>query len=115
MTDRDRDDRGTVAANFVRDFYMHRHRGVIDCDDKYVVFGNDGYFKDSRSQEQVSYVRERLKALDLREAAFGVDDEDGYSWALVIDNYQRLEVTEELNEAVWESWNRASRREGGAV
>src|SRR4051794_28801004 len=96
--------RATVAANFVGTFLMRQHRGVLDCGDALIVFGNDGYRNDRRSQEEVALLRNRLPALDLREAGFGVDDGDGYAWALVLDNYQRLDAINELEDAVRAAW-----------
>jgi hypothetical protein len=101
--------RAKIAANFVREFLFHRHRGVLSCGDRFIVFGNDGYVKDQRSQQQVSYLRDRLKALDLYESGFSADDQEGYSWALLINNYQGLEAEAELEAAVWEGWQRACR------
>ncbi len=107
-------DRGVLAANFVQEFCFHWHRGVFDYGDKYIVFGNDGYAgEDGRVREEVEYVRSRLKALDLKESAFGISDEGGYSWALVIDNYQRFDARIELEQALMEGWRRACGMEGG--
>lgn len=37
------------AAEFANTFLMHRHRGVINCDSYYVIFGNDGYLTSQAS------------------------------------------------------------------
>ncbi|WP_397569067.1 hypothetical protein [Schlesneria sp. T3-172] len=72
----------TIAANYVGKFHMTQHRGVLPVDDGMIVFGNDGYSNDERSQREVSMVRDRLKPFELSEPEFAVSD-DGYSWALV--------------------------------
>jgi hypothetical protein len=42
------DGQARAAAEFAGRCQFHRHRGVLDCDDKVVLFGNDGYDFDAR-------------------------------------------------------------------
>lgn len=95
-----------LAANFVGEFLMHRHRGVLDFHDKIIVFGNDGHSKDERSQHEAEIVRNAAKAKGL-ESAFAVDDRDGYSWALVIENYGRQSLAEPFHKIVIHAWAKA--------
>lgn len=44
------DPKAIIAAEFANEFFMHRHRGVINCDSYFVIFGNDGYAIDQRSR-----------------------------------------------------------------
>ena len=123
----------TYAAEFVSNYLFHVHRGVLDCGDRYIVFGNDGYSSDKRSQEEVRSLRERLKVLDLKETGFATSkaehdpqdqqrtqeslealglslqfaSDDGYTWALVIDNFQKLDGKAELEAEVSKCWLRA--------
>lgn len=92
---------GKVAAAFVGTFLMHRHRGVIDCDDRMIVYGNDGYQHDKRSQREVQIVMEHLSE---DKPLLGVDEE-GCSWAVVVTDYTRSKFDEEeMNELVWNAW-----------
>lgn len=90
-----------AAANYVNKCLFHRHRGVIDCDDKFVIFGNDGY-EDSRCQEQVDLMRQVLAENGLERSEFGVND-GGYSWAFVVFNYEQKPIDiRTLEQQLWE-------------
>ena len=45
-----------IAADFASTFLMHRHRGVINCDSYFILFGNDGYATDQRSRKELADV-----------------------------------------------------------
>ncbi len=90
-----------VAAEFVGTFLFHRHRGVIDCGDRFIIFGNDGYVNDLRSQREVESVLDKLSA---DSPIFGIDLE-GCSWAIVVTDYSRSKFDEEdLDGMVWDAW-----------
>jgi len=101
-----------TAANYIKAFHFPAHRGVFEIDLGFIVFGNDGYSQSERAKMEVKIVRERLKALDLPEPAFGVDEANGYSWALVYfpvtlfhkspPQFRNLLVR--ADEIVWEAW-----------
>ena len=95
-----------AAAEFFGSCLMHHHRGIWDCGDKIVVFGNDGYRTDRRAQREVELVRDHLGKLGLPSDEFATD-EDGYSWAFVVPIYHRLPVDiEDLREKLWEMWGK---------
>jgi hypothetical protein len=50
-----------------------------------VVFGNDSYV-DTRTQQEIASLRNQLKQTHPRfeELGFGVDDEQSYSWAMLV-------------------------------
>lgn len=74
---------------------------VIDCDDRLIVYGNDGYEHDARSRRECEIV---LESLSMHKPVMGVDDE-GCSWAVVVTDYSRSKFDEdELNELVWNAW-----------
>jgi hypothetical protein len=90
-----------VAAEFVGAFLFHRHRGVIDCGDRLIIFGNDGYENDTRSQREVEIV---LDSMSEDDPILGIDAE-GCSWAIVFTDYSRKKFDEEeLNRMVWDAW-----------
>ena len=82
------------------------HRGAIPWGNLgvVVVFGNDSYTKDERARREVEFVREFLRTEGLTELGFGVDSDEGYSWAMIVDT----NFTPPLFYAVWEAWGRAS-------
>lgn len=90
-----------IAAEFAGNFLMNRHRGVIDCGDHFVVFGNDGYKNDPRSRREAELV---MEALGDGTPVLGVSDE-GYTWAVVVTEYQRPTFDpDRLEKAVWNAW-----------
>jgi hypothetical protein len=92
---------GKVAAAFVETFLLHRHRGVIDCDDRLIVYGDDGYQHDARSRREVEIV---MESLSKHKPVMGLDDE-GYSWAVVVTDYSRTKFDkEELTKMVMNAW-----------
>lgn len=91
----------TTAAEFAGQFLMPQHRGVIDCDDRFVLFGNDGYECDTRSQREVEIVLDQLSA---HEPVLGIN-EDGVTWAVVLTDFTRTKFDEEeLRQMVWDAW-----------
>jgi hypothetical protein len=90
-----------IAAEFAGSFLMHRHRGVIDCGDQFVIYGNDGYSIDARSRREAELVVEELADGN---PVLGISDE-GYTWAVVVTDYQRPTFDpERLNKMVWNAW-----------
>jgi hypothetical protein len=93
-----------AAAEFFGSCMMHHHRGVFDCGDKIIVFGNDGCRTDARVQREVEMVRDHLEKLNLPSGEFATE-EDGYSWAIVVPNYQGAPVDiDELRKKLGEIW-----------
>lgn len=90
-----------IAADFAGTFLMHLHRGVINCGDRFVIFGNDGYKNSNRSRHESELV---MKALADHEPTFGVSHE-GYTWAIVLTDYTRELFDEcDLEEVVVDAW-----------
>ncbi len=98
-----------AAAEFVSKCLFHRHRGVLDLDDKVVIFGNDGYAKDERSRREVDLMRRELAKLELTPSGFSVCA-DGYSWAMIVANYQHLDIDcDQLQNLLSDCWSAACR------
>ncbi|QDU29460.1 hypothetical protein ETAA8_45700 [Anatilimnocola aggregata] len=96
-----------AAAEFVGECLFHRHRGVLNYGDKVILFGNDGYEKDQRSQEEVELIKRHLADCKLEVSEFGQSTE-GFSWAIVVNNYQRKRIsTNRLEKRLWECWQQA--------
>jgi hypothetical protein len=90
-----------VAAEFAGAVLFPQHRGVINCDDRFVLFGNDGYETDIRSQREVEIVLDELAD---HEPVLGVN-ENGITWAVVLTDFTRMKFDEdELRRIVWDAW-----------
>lgn len=85
------DGMATAAAEFTSRCMFHWHRGVIDCGDKVVIFGNDGYELGNTAEREVQLIREYIETTGLHADGFGLDS-SGYSWAVVATNYSRVSV-----------------------
>jgi hypothetical protein len=96
------DKRALVAANYHGDFRFQTHRGVITEDGYLIAFGNDGYGKDKRSKAEVDNLLNCLTG-DY-EYGYAVEDGDGYSWALVIEDFGRKIDEHGWNEMLWRIW-----------
>ena len=93
-----------LAADFAEAFLMHRHRGVINCDDHFILFGNDGYANDLRSRREAEIVREGLAG---HKPQLG-QSFNGSTWAIVLTDHSREKYEEEeLNQLVWDAWMEA--------
>ena len=98
-----------IAADFANKFLMHRHRGVINCDSYFVIFGNDGYSSDQRSRIESSEVWRKLRHHD---PVSGMSS-DGVTWSLVLTDHSRsLFDEDELNQLVWDTWMEVCDRYG---
>lgn len=96
-----------AAAEFAGECLFHRHRGVLDCGDKVILYGNDGYEKDQRSQEEVELIKRYLADRKLEVSEFSPSDE-GFSWAIVVNNYQKKRISiNRLERRLWECWQQA--------
>jgi hypothetical protein len=90
-----------IAADFANEFLMHRHRGVINCDSYYVIFGNDGWETDQRSRKEMADVWGKLRQYEPE----GGWSNDKTTWALVLTDHSRSLFDEgELNQLVWDTW-----------
>ena len=72
----------------------------------FVAFGNDGYRQDETSRSAVELLGQRLDDLQITELGFGVDSNDGYTWAMLVqpEEYLSEEVfVEELAGLVTEA------------
>lgn len=90
-----------IAADFANEFLMHRHRGVINCDSYFIIFGNDGWETDQRSRKEMADVWGKLRQHEPE----GGWSNDKTTWALVLTDHSRsLFVEGELNQLVWDTW-----------
>ncbi|WP_145085520.1 hypothetical protein [Anatilimnocola aggregata] len=72
-----------------------------------ILYGNDGYEKDQRSQEEVELIKRYLADRKLEVSEFGQSTE-GFSWAIVVSNRQRNRIsTNTLEKRLWECWQQA--------
>jgi hypothetical protein len=96
-----------AAAEFAGECLFHRHRGVLDCGDKVILYGNDGYEKDQRSQEEVELIKRYLEDRKFEVSKVG-QSAVGYSWAIVVNNYRRRRISiSRLEKRLWECWQQA--------
>jgi len=90
-----------IAAEFANQFLMHRHRGVINCDSYFVIFGNDGWATDQRSRKEMADVQGKLRQ---HEPESGLSS-DKMTWALVLTDHSRSLFDEgDLAHLVWDTW-----------
>jgi hypothetical protein len=87
-----------MAAEFTGSFLIHRQRGVFRCEDRLVLFGNDGYSDDICSRREVEILLEKLAN---HQPVLGIN-EDGYAWAIVLTDNGFDE--DELRDIVWDAW-----------
>ena len=106
QADHGKDPASKSAAKHVFGKRIHEHRGAYEykkrgvrCTFESIVFGNDG-FEEVRVQKEVAQVAQRLEELHIPILGFGVEPEEGYSWAM------RVECDDEdlLNLIVWDVW-----------
>jgi hypothetical protein len=57
------------------------------------VYGNDNYRADSRSRQEATLVRQRLRDLSAAELGFALSP-DGYTWAVLVRARQQPYLTE---------------------
>jgi hypothetical protein len=93
-----------AAAEYAGQCLFHIHRGILDCGDKKILYGNDGYEEDPRVRKEVELVTAKLNALGHGEPIFG-KGKDGYSWSLVLLDYGRaIQDVEPLYKTLEEAW-----------
>jgi 6-phosphogluconate dehydrogenase (decarboxylating) len=94
-----------AAAEYAGQCLFHIHRGILDCGDKVILYGNDGYKEDPRSQKEVELVSAALKDLGHDKPIFG-QSQCGYTWSLMILDYNREIKTVKHFEKILEvAWN----------
>ena len=81
-----------AALDYCHRLIFHRHAGVLDLEDKYVVFANRG----------LGYVNEKVRVLATSNAwRWSVaSTEDGVCWAVVIYDFERKIRVDELERFV---------------
>ena len=97
----------TIAADAVAEQHFDVHRGAMTTELHFgepaiVLFGNDSYARDERTRRQVELVRDALVRYGIRILGFGVDTEESYSWAILVDSED-----EDLGDLVWAAWAEA--------
>jgi hypothetical protein len=105
-----------AAAEYVEHFMFTTHRGAYRTHDAVIVFGNDGYRTDPRSQAEAELVRQYLDCPNQKNLIdpnyppeFAVSA-DGYTWVFVwLDYGQRWKEDgiEDLVYRVWAAWEKA--------
>lgn len=93
-----------IAAEFANNFLMHRHRGVIDCDSYFVIYGNDGWVINEATRKEMADVSEKLREHQPQVGFSG----DKMTWALVLTDHSRsLFSQQRLTRLLWDSWRKA--------
>src|SRR5262245_7171293 len=97
------------TANYVHESMFQAHRGAMAWHNGIIIaFGNDGYAKDPRSQQEVEYLRRRLADTfgAPLELGFGVSGD--YTWAMILLHcspaYEIEETAEWVHAVVWNGW-----------
>ena len=99
--------RAKAAAEFVHECMFPSRRGVLDCWDTFIVFGNDGYDLGGPPKREVDLVVEYLGTLGFEAAEFGVSS-GGYSWAVVVDYYYHKPIDlKTLRKILAMCWDKA--------
>jgi hypothetical protein len=99
----DWDEEAVAMARHVGTHMFSAHRGAMAWRQTgiSVVFGNDDYADDPRSKDEVTRVKDWLNELNIKVLGFGIDPDDGYSWAMLVETSDiRM-----LNDLVWSSWD----------
>jgi hypothetical protein len=95
-----------AAAEFFNRCEFHYHRGVHDCGDKIVIFGNDGA-SEPRARREIELIKTSLANMGVPAPVQGLS-EGGVTWALLIFNYERRSYDlKALNAIVWAAWSKA--------
>jgi hypothetical protein len=96
------DNEAVAMATHVGDEMFPAHRGAMPWRQLgiSVVFGNDGYAKTPWVKDEVARVRELLGEYGIKILGFGLDPEDDYSWAMLVESSD----VDGLNSIVWVAW-----------
>jgi hypothetical protein len=97
------DAEAAAVANYVGDNMFEAHRGAMSWRQVgiAVVFGNDCYADDDRTKEEVFLLREALSQVGAKVLGFGVDTSEGYSWAMIVEPPDNVNVPF-LNRMIWQ-------------
>jgi len=91
-----------AMARHVRDHMCEAHRGAMPWKQSgvTVIFGNDCY-EDPRAKIEIARLRAFLELREIPILGFGLDPEEHYSWAILIQYLAH----EEMVPVVWDCWN----------
>jgi len=93
-----------TVANYVHRLLTHIHRDVYRCDKQIILYGNDAFRNDPRSQREVELIRASLSAYGITEYEFGLSD-DGLTWAILAEDCPDEAVDiDELHNELWSCW-----------
>ncbi len=96
--------RTQAAANYVRALFEQSDRGVYECGNHIIIYGNDGYAKNRQTQKYVERMRSILNYYQLNDCEFGLSD-DGHAWVLLVTPEENHIVDpEDLNSDLWKCW-----------
>ena len=104
-------DMAECLANFAHEAMFSTHRGAAQISEEVaVIFGNDGNPTEiqNSSYAEVKELRRRLVEAEIEEIGFGLSNEEGYSWAMIV---RAMEDDEDLNQLVWDCWFNNERRQ----
>ena len=94
-----------TMADYVFTNMFESHRGAMPWKQEgiTVAFGNDGYEgdeEDQRAKREVALIRGYLDEMGIPILGFGVDQEDEFSWAMLVQSGE----TDYINKLVWACW-----------
>jgi hypothetical protein len=94
-------------ATYVNEHHFEVHRGASEVDNlaecgdgECIIFGNDGFAQEVRVQVEVARLVQTLERLGIPINGFGLSDEEGYSWALIVT----CNDVDLLDRLVWNVW-----------
>ena len=90
-----------AAVAYVYQCLFHRHRGLIHCDDKFIVFSNRRPESDRLNRKEIALVRDVLRKDKVPPDGFATN---GNSWAMVILDYERIIDLAFVEAKLWECW-----------
>jgi hypothetical protein len=113
---RDRDREATRAADHCSEHLFESQRGAMPWKPGVIaIFGNDGYSVDGRARDEVAMLRRKLAEAGHAVLGFGVDSQDGFTWALLVSSagpessetgqaFRYALLADDLDDLVLEAW-----------
>lgn len=99
----DKTTKSFATKAYRRNFSAHRGARRV-ARNECVVFGNDGFSSDVRSQVEVARLVQELDRLGIKIVGFGLGKDDGYTWAMRVAFHDDFL----LDRLVWHIWFVAS-------
>ena len=95
----DKKTKSFATRAYRRNFSVHRGARKV-APNECVIFGNDGFTSDVRSQVEVAKLVQELDRLGIKIVGFGLGEDEGYTWALRVAFHDDFV----LDRLVWHIW-----------